>query len=54
MKPFIGKSRECMNCYWRERMHSRCNEISRGSSHIARMISWARGENWRGNKEKKK
>lgn len=54
MKKFIGKSRECMNCYWKERMHSKCKKMSRGASHVDKIISWARGENWRGNRKKKK
>ena len=54
MKKFLGKSREYMNCYWRKLMDSRSDKISRGAAHINKIISWARGENWRGNKEKKK
>ena len=44
--------------YWRKLMNSTQKRMSRGSAQIARMISWARGENWRrggeGNRQKKK
>jgi hypothetical protein len=44
--------------YWRRLMDSTQKKMSRGAENIARMISWARGENWRrggeGNREKKK
>jgi len=44
--------------YWRKLMDSTQKRMSRGSEQIARMISWARGDNWRrggeGNRERKK
>jgi len=34
--------------YWRKMMDSTQKRMSRGSAKIARMISWARSDNWRG------
>ncbi len=54
MKKMIGKSRETMRQYWRKVMASTRNRMSIGAQYVDRIISWARRENWRGNKEKKK
>ena len=54
MKKMIGKTRETMKNYWRRMMRSAHNKMPRGAQYIDKMISWARGENWRGNREKKK
>lgn len=54
MKKFIGKTRENMRNYWRSMMKSARVKMPRGAQYIDKMISWARGENWRGNRENKK
>jgi len=33
---------------WRNLMNSSQDNISRGAAHIDKIISWARGDNWRG------
>ena len=44
--------------YWRKLMDSTQKRMSKGSAKIARMLSWARGDNWRrggeGTREQKK
>ncbi len=40
--------------YWKKVMKSTKNKMSQGAAKISKSISWARGENWRGKKEKKK
>ncbi|TET06872.1 hypothetical protein E3J79_00740 [Candidatus Dependentiae bacterium] len=49
---------ERIQTYWRKLMDSTQKRMSHGAVNIARMISWARRENWRrggeGNREKKK
>ena len=54
MKKFIGKTRQNMRTYWQKVMKSGRTAMPRGAQYIDKMISWARGENWRGKKEKKK
>ena len=39
--------------YWRNRMSSKNRKMSRGASHVDKIISWARGENWRRKNKKK-
>jgi len=54
MKKFLGKTRESMRNYWRNMMQSARVKMPRGAQYIDKMISWARGENWRGNRKNKK
>ncbi len=54
MKKFFGKTRQTMKQYWQRLMRSDQNKMPQGARFIDKMISWARGENWRGNREKKK
>ncbi len=54
MKKMIGKSRETMRQYWRKVMSSTRKNMSIGAQYVDKIITWARRENWRGNKEKKK
>lgn len=54
MKKMIGKTRETMRNYWRKLMQSNREKMPQGARHIDKMISWARGENWRGKRENKK
>lgn len=54
MKKFIGKTRQTMRNYWRNLMSKDTEKMPQGARYIDKMISWARGENWRGKKEKKK
>ncbi len=54
MKKFIGKTRQTMRNYWRKMMSADSKKMPRGAQYIDKIISWARGENWRGNREKKK
>lgn len=35
--------------YWSNLYSSKCKNMSRGSSSIDKIISWARGDNWRRN-----
>lgn len=48
----IGKSRS--KNAWKKLMDSANNKISRGASNINKIISWARGDNWRRKKNVKK
>ncbi len=54
MKKFLGKSRATMRNNWRKLMDSTHVKMPRGAQYIDKMISWARGENWRGKRENKK
>ncbi len=54
MKKFLGKNRQNMKEYWRNAMKAGCIKMSCGARYIDKMISWARGENWRGKRENKK
>ena len=54
MKKFINKKRQTMKNYWHNLMDSKVKKMPRGARFIDKMISWARGENWRGKKENKK
>lgn len=54
MKKMIGRTRETMRQYWQRVMDSTRRNMSTGAQYINRIISWARRENWRGSKEKKK
>ena len=36
---------------WRKLMNSTQEKLSRGASNINKIISWARGENWRGSQK---
>ncbi len=54
MKKFLGKTRDNMHNYWRRLMSHGGEKMSCGARYIDKMISWARGENWRGKREKKK
>lgn len=54
MKKFIGKSRQTMRNNWNKLMKSGTLKMSCGAHYIDKMISWARGENWRGKRENKK
>lgn len=48
------KYRHKMRDYWRAVMSSSRVKMQLGAQHLARMFPWARGEYWRGRKEKKK
>lgn len=54
MKRMLGESRKTMRQYWRRLMESHQNGMPQGARHINKIISWARGENWRGKRENKK
>lgn len=54
MKKFIGDSRKTMRNYWRKMVDSTRVKMPRGAQYIDKMISWARGENWRGSRKNKK
>ena len=54
MKKFLGNSRASMRNYWRKLMNSTRVRMPRGAQYIDKIISWARGENWRGNRKNKK
>ncbi|EKD48608.1 MAG: hypothetical protein ACD_64C00228G0002 [uncultured bacterium] len=54
MKKFIGDTRQTMKNYWRNMMQSHCLKMPCGAQYIDKMIAWSRGENWRGNRKKKK
>lgn len=54
MKKFLGKSRQTMRNNWKNVMQSGCIKMSCGAQYIDKMISWARGENWRGKRKNKK
>ncbi len=54
MKKMIGKTRETMRQYWGRVMSSTRKRMSIGAQYVDSIITWARGENWRGNREKKK
>ena len=54
MKKLLSEAKETMRDYWSKVMHSTRNRMSLGAQYIARLHPWARGENWRGSKEKKK
>lgn len=54
MKKFIGKTREYLRTYWRNVMQSKDDNMSRGAEYVNRIITWARGDNWRRGREKKK
>ncbi len=47
-------NREKVYEYWKNLMDSKRLRMPMGAQFISKMISWARGENWRGSKEKKK
>lgn len=48
------KFRHKMSDYWRNLMHSKRLKMQLGAQYMSRMFPWARGEYWRGRKEKKK
>lgn len=48
------KFRQKMSDYWRNLMRSSRVKMQLGAQHLARIFPWARGEYWRGRKEKKK
>jgi len=52
MKKF--KKRERIKEYWQRVMDSKQDKISRGAANIDKIISWARGENWRGKQKDRK
>jgi len=52
MKKFFDKQK--MKQVWNSVMDSTKRNMSRGAQSINRIITWARGENWRTNREKKK
>lgn len=54
MKKMITKSRQTMRNYWRKMMKSTRTHMPTGAQYIDKMIAWARGENWRGNRKNKK
>ena len=43
-----------IRAYWRKMMDSTQKGMSKGAQKIARMISWARSDNWRRKDRKKK
>jgi len=52
MKKFFNK--ESVKQLWESVMASTKRNMSRGAQSVNRIITWARGDNWRGNREKKK
>lgn len=54
MKKMLGKTRETMRNYWRQTMESARVKMPRGAQYVDKIISWARGDNWRGKKNHKK
>ena len=48
----VGKSRA--KKAWKKLMDSTHRKLSRGSSNISKIISWARSDNWRRKKNVKK
>ena len=54
MKKFMGDTRQAMRNYWKKVMASTRVKMPRGAQYIDKIISWARGENWRGKREDKK
>jgi len=46
MKKFTNVER--IKEYWRNVMDSKQDKLSRGAANINKIISWARGDNWRG------
>lgn len=52
MKKFFNKA--TMQNTWKSVMASTKKAMSRGAQSINRIITWARGENWRGNRNRKK
>ncbi len=54
MKKMWGKTRQTMQNYWRKMMKSTRINMPVGAKYIDKIISWARGENWRGNRKNKK
>jgi uncharacterized protein HemY len=49
----IFKNKERIKQYWKTLMHSTRNKIALGAQYIARIIPYARKENWRRREEKK-
>lgn len=54
MKKMIGQTKELIRQYWRKVMESTRRRMSVGAQYIDKIIPWARKENWRGRREKKK
>lgn len=50
---FRGRSQNLRN-YWATLFDSTRKRMSRGSSNISKIITWARSDNWRRGREKKK
>jgi hypothetical protein len=51
--PKSFSSIERARAYWKRAMHSTQDKLSRGASKITKIISWARGDNWRRKNPKK-
>jgi hypothetical protein len=46
-------SKQFLQEYWRNLMHSTCKKMSLGAQAITKLITHARGDNWRRKNEKK-
>lgn len=54
MKKLITKARHQLNDYWMRMMASGRLRMSLGAQYLSKIIPWARRENWRRQREKKK
>lgn len=54
MKKYINRVRHQLYDYWTNMMHSTRRSMPLGAQYISKMIAWARGENWRGQRKNKK
>lgn len=54
MKRIIDKARHQLYDYWTRMMASSRVKMSLGAQYLSKIIPWARRDNWRGQREKKK
>ncbi len=53
-KPWLQRKPKRLHQYWRTLFKSTNKRMTRGSWNISKIVSWARGDNWRRGREKKK
>lgn len=54
MKRMINNARHQLNDYWNRMMASTRLRMSLGAQYLSKIIPWARRDNWRRQREKKK
>lgn len=54
MKRILGNIHKQAQIFIQSLSHSVHRNMSRGAENIKRVMSWARNENWRGSKERRK